>query len=596
MTMQYPESERHAWNEVAHFFEPEGMLDMDACEKYYQAHLSRTMHASQIEDKNGELLFALMKKTVDMPQAQQTFVRVYNATRSESPRLQPFLGQMAEHAPDALRKWFKEASGNADVTSQILLLRDIKQWLPTDNVGQYTNSALLKMKPSAFVKKFNPDMADMEPLLEVAQEFQTKPKYAHLGLLMVQGIFIARYGKEHPERDPDDDTPLSVAASLETKYSARAAFDLMQRHEICVPPSELMALIKARYRAQCLESDALAYTYESLDPSASSQQREYGLLVLDAVLQAQTKKPEFLYNKGLLHIYAVLEKDTAHDNALTMQRIKDALLRYIDTDEEPARSMNDAIVLTPSLTAEFLDAFQKRAQDPENQQLLASLYMRNFVESPYRQLGSSYHQHPEQLRLLSQQRATPEQITQVFESEFHRILTTKLSDGRPRNPLSTMEELKHALSKFVRHEWPQEKLADLKNATIVPKWVLTQLCFGACAQSVPGLQRSVMPQLDADPLPLLRKLYPEHNALWNIMVKAMLANDVSDLPSYQKQQTQLFNIFAEAFLPGKPTLTDAKTVSEAMGMPVLDYVISACDNAHALVLPDLNGDVFGMDI
>lgn len=593
--MQYTESELQAWSNAADFFEPNGVLDIDACEKYYGVHLAREMHAPHIKNENGELLFALMKKTVDMPQAQKTFARVYNALRSDSPRLQPFLNHMAQDAPDILRNWFKEASLNADLTSQILLLRDVKQWLPNEDVGQYTNAAILTMKPSAFVKKFSPDVSDMEPLLEVAQAFQTKPEYAHLGSLMLQGIFIALYGKEHKPQDPDDKTPLTIAQSLETKYSARAAFGLMQRTGIRLPPSDLMELIKARYRAQCLESDALAYTYESLNSAASPEQREYGLQVLDTVLQAQTKKPDFLYNKGLLHVYAVLEKDQAHDNALLMQRIKGALFHHIDADEMPARSMNTVTEVVPSLASAFLDALQKRAKDPQNQKLLGTLYMGRH-DQIYQPLVSWHLPHPEQLRVMSQQRATPQQITQLFENEFDRILEKKLSDQKPRNPLSIMEDLQSAMRQFVRHEWPQEKLEHLKNDPVLPKWVLTQLCLGACATTLPGLQRSVMPQLNADPLPLLRRLYPEHNALWNTMVKAMLTSEVKDLPSYQKQQTQLFNIFSSAFLPGKPTMADMKIVSETMGMTVLDYVVTACGQAHALVLPELDGSVFDMDM
>lgn len=595
--MQYTESETQAWNDVADFFEPDGILDADACEKYYQVHLSRTMHASHIENEKGELLFAFMKKTAAMPQAQKAFARVYNAIRSESPRMQPFLNHMAESAPDALRLGLKEASRDADLTSQILLLRDVKQWLPHDDVGEYTNAAILKMKPSAFVKKFSPDVSDMEPLLEVAQEFQTKPEYAHLGLLMLQGIFIALYGKEHQVYDYDETPPQTVAASLETKYSARAAFGLMQRTGIEFPPSQLMDLIKARFRAQCLEPDALAYTYESLDPSASPEQRAYGLQVLDTVLNGQVKNPSILYNPGLLHIYALMEKDSEHDNTLMMQRIKGALLHHIASDEMPSRTMNTVIELAPSLTSEFLDALQKRSQDHENLNLLDSLYLGNYHDKIYRALGSAHFQHPELLRQLSQERATPEQITKVFEKRFRKIMDETLSDGKPRSSLSVMNDLKDTLRRFVSHQWPQEKLEGLKNSTVVPKWVLTQLCLGATAKAIPGLQHSVMPQLNADPLPFLRTLYPEHNRLWNTMTKTMLSSsEILILPDYTKQQTQLFNIFASAFLPGKPSMDDVKTVSDAMGMTALDYVVSACDNAHTLVLPELDGNVFNLDM
>ena len=593
--MQYTASEQHAWQQVAHFFEPNGVLDVDACAKYYAVHLGRQMHADHIEKDAGELLFALMKKTVDTPQAMQAFVRVYNATRSESQRLQPFLGHMAEHAPHALRKWLKHASLEAGITEQILLLRDVKLFLPHDDVERYTNSAILKMKPAAFVKKFSPDIADMEHLLAVGQEFQTKPDYAHLGLLMVQGIFISLYGKE---REPTDSTEEpSVAALLETKYSSRAAFGLMQRANIQIPPKELMELIKVRYRAQCLESDALSYVYESLDPAASPEQRIYGLQVLDSVLESHGKNPTGLYSKGLLHVYAMLYADPEHDNKNKVQRIEDALLHHISSDPTPARSIPTALTLAPHLIPQWIDTIQTRAQDSQNQQLLHALYMAGHNQNLlYQNLGSPSFQHPEQIRQLSQARVTPEQITQLFVNRFDVITTQKNADGTAVNSIYKMNQLKEAMRAFVRHEWPQEKLAHLKNSTIVSKWVLTHLCMGACAKTMPGQQMSVMPQLDQDPLPLLRRLYPEHNPLWNTMLKAMLSSEVTNLESYNKQQTQLFNIFAQAFLPGKPTLADTITVAEAVGMTPLDYVVTACDHAHAMVLPQLDGNVFDLDM
>ena len=593
--MQYTDSENQAWKNVAPFFEPNGILDIDACEKYYNVHLSRPMHACQIEEDKGELLFALMKKTVNMPQAAQTFWRIYTATRRESGRLQPFLAQMAEHVPDTLRTWLKQTALSTNITEQILLLRDVKVFLPNDDVSHYTNPGILKMKPVAFVKKFNPNVSDMEYLLLVAQEFQTKLDYAHLGLLMVQGIFIAAYGKEHEPLEPSEKR--SIAASLETKYSARNAFGMMQRANVHISPRDLMELIKVRYRAQCLESDALAYVYDSLDPAASPEQRAYGMQVLDTVLEGHAKNPSGLHSTGLLHVYSSLNNDSENDNNSTMRRIESALLHHIASDQTPSRSIPAALQLAPNLIPQWMDTIQTRANDDQNQQLLHALYMGGHNQNLlYQNMGSPHFQHPEKIRQLSQGRTKPEQITQLFSSRFEAIMSQTNSNGTAVNSLYKISSLQDAMRAFVRHEWPQEKLEHLKKSTIVPKWVLTTLCMGASCKIIPGQQISVMPQLDQEPLPLLRTLYPEHMLLWNTMLKSMLSHEAEDLENYNKKQTLLFNIFAGAFLPGKPTLEHITVIAAAMGMEPLDYVLTACEHAHTMILPYLDGNIFDLDV
>lgn len=593
--MQYTTSELQAWSTVSDFFEPNGVLDEDACNAYYKAHLARPFYASHVKEDETELLYALLKKTSAMPDAGETFSRMYNATRSESQRLQPLLNHMAEAQPDILQRWMKKASLTADITEQILLLRDIKQWLPREDVGDYTSATILKMKPAGFVKKFSPDVADMEHLLAVGQEFRSKPKYEHLGLLMIQGIFIALYGKDREVFD--DDQPPSIGASLETKYSSRAAFDLMQRSSIPLTPRELMDLIRIRYRAQALEPDALAYVYESLHESASIEQRTYGLQVLDTVLEAQSKTPTRLYNAGLLHVYSALKNspETA-ENDLLLRRIQGAFWHHVANDPTPSRSMPDVLSIAPELVEPWLEAVQKRALDTENQQLLHALYLGGQHKSLlYQNLGSAYFQHPPEVLRLSQERVTGSQLTQGFQELFTSILNEKDSNGHPQSPLYFQQQLNSAMMSFARHGWPKEKLEHLKQSTVIPKWVLTNLCIGATASNTPSLSTSTMPNLEQEPLPLLKKLYPEHNTLWNSMLKAILANSAHNLETYVAQQTQLFNIFSAAFLPGKPTMEDVKLVSEAMGMTPQDYVMTACEHAHALTLPELDSNVFNME-
>lgn len=590
--MKHTPEEQLAWAQHAPFFEPDGQLDTDACTQYLRIHLSRNFQADRARDQDLDLLYALLKKTSHLPEAEKAFVRVYNGTRATSSRVQEFLGHLTEHKPVLLRQWLKTAAIEAGVTEQILLLRDIKYWQPNEPVGAYVEQSLLTMKPSAFVKKFTPETADMQYLLSVGLEFQKDPKYAHLGLLMVQGIFIAMYGKEHvfkDEKNPQNAIPKGPWSELELKYSAREAFQLMQKANVLIPPSELLQLIKVRYKAQCLESDALGYCYEKLCLNGTSDEKNYALDVLSAVLASHQQEPHRGYNQGLFMLYTALEHEPQYSAEVTL--IKSALVRYLHADPVPAGLTLQMLEHAPSFASTWLNTLQTKVQDSNNHKLIGSLYFGERIPT-YLGLAISYNEQNPAILALLHQRTTPEQLTHACIDYFYQNLGTP---GTHAAAMSSLEALQKSMRALAKDPWPVDKMEHLKTSNIVPKWVLSHLFLAANIKAMPGQSISSMPNLSQEPLPFLRMLYPENTALWNTMQKSILLNEAKNeasLENYQQKHAQLFALFSTAFLKDNLSLESVNGIAETMGVDPLEVVIAACEQAHALSLDNIDNSLF----
>ena len=141
--MNLTSSEHAAWQPHAGFFEPGGTLDEDACQKYLHAHLQRDFYANHLGNGNVELLFALMKKVPHLDETRDTFARLYEKMRKELPQFQSLMRECAQENPHMLKSWMQQTAQCSNMTSQILLIRDVKEWLPNENVTDYTSPELL---------------------------------------------------------------------------------------------------------------------------------------------------------------------------------------------------------------------------------------------------------------------------------------------------------------------------------------------------------------------------------------------------------------------------------------------------------------------
>lgn len=572
--------ENTLWEKQAHFFEPAGILDEDACQKYLQAHLRRDFHANRMANGNAEFLLALLKKVPHLVESRDAFVRLYANMRKELPQIQSLMQECAREQPETLRAWLKQASKCNSMTSQILLIRDVKEWLTSDNVIDYINPDLLSTKPATFVKRFSPDIQDMDPMLAAGIEMQNDPQYAPLGLMIVQGVFTAMYGKELPGE-----------SSMESKYCARDAFQLLHRRNVRIAPAELLEMVALRYKGPSLFADALAFTHECLSGQDQDTQTR-GLEVLDAVLDKFEDEPSDVYMKNFCRIHSAMA--TQNDPALVpwMARIEAACCQYIASaaaNDFPARALMVAVEYGHALVEPLLEALIARNDDQDCTELIAHVYLGGEL-AMYRGLHPNENGYPDSFVQACEKRISSKQMTRGLAAESER-LTQKYQDGKFR-PGAEASERQNALRHFSRQKTSTSLIAHLKESHVVAQWTLAYLGAQAVLDSAGGEDSGTMPELNQMPLPFLAKLYPEHSQIWNVMQKALLLRDTDSVQPEKNVHQQLFDIFAQTFLSNAPTFAQAHATCLALDVNWQEYIATMCAQAHAPILANVNPSLF----
>lgn len=582
--MKLTDLENSEWQKHAHFFEPNGVLDEEACQMYLQTHLRRDFYVNRMANGNAEVLLALLKKVPHLDESRNAFVRLYANMRKELPGLQPLMQEYSREHPETLRAWLKQASECSNMTSQILLIRDVKEWLPNDNVIDYISSALLSTKPATFVKRFSPDVPDMKPMLDAALDMQKDPQYAPLGLMIVQGIFTAMYGKESQSE-----------SSMELKYCAREAFQLLHHRNVRIAPGELLDMVVSRYKGPSIVSDALAFTYECLDAQDQETQAR-GLEVLDAVMEKFNQSASDIYIENFCRIHSAMVALNAPTLASWVAKIQDACCQYIasaDSSELPARAIMVAAKYGPGLVEPMLDALLARNDDQDCTQLIAHVYLggeRGGDRTMYRGLNPYENGYPDSFVQACENRISPQQMTHAFIAESERLIQ-KYRDGQFR-PEAEAYARHNALQHFSRQKTSPTMVSHLKESPVVAQWTLAYLGAQAVLETPTDADNGTMPELDHMPLPFLAKLYPEHAATWNTMQKALLQRDVNTAKNQTNVHQQLFDMFAQTFLPNAPTFLQAHGACLALDVNWQEYVATMCALAHAPMLENLAPALF----
>ena len=586
--MNLTSSEHAAWQPHAGFFEPGGTLDEDACQKYLHAHLQRDFYANHLGNGNVELLFALMKKVPHLDETRDTFARLYEKMRKELPQFQSLMRECAQENPHMLKSWMQQTAQCSNMTSQILLIRDVKEWLPNENVTDYTSPELLNIKPTTFVKRFSPDIQDMKPMLDAGVQMQSNPEYASLGRMIVQGIFTAMYGKE-----------CSNESGMEEKYSAQEAFALLHNGNAPMDPEELLDMVALRYKGPSLVPDALAFTHSCLNSQATPDMQSRGLDVLNVVLNKHNEEPSMEYTNNFCRVYnALMNLDApAFDPRPWLARIEKACTHYIGVaknNDGPARTLLIAASHAPALVRPMLDALLTRNDDQDGTQLVAHVYLGGRLEMYYG-LHPGENGYPDAFVHACEKRISPAQMTHALAVESERL---RVRYQNPENWVSGAEAraLHDALSHFSRQKTSTGMLSHLKESSVVAQWTLAYLGAEAVLTEPSQTDEQTMPKLNQIPLPFLAKLYPEHAMTWNVMQKAILHRPLHTKQDGANVYQQLFDIVAQTFLPNSPTFAQAHAACVALDVNWQEYIATMCAQAHPPVLQNLDPSLFDFSV
>ena len=591
-------AEQEIWKEHQAFFAPNETPNDLA----YSAYLNKYAQLTDYESRSGlaqqQLVGLLLKQAPDeavinaLPQYYKQF-----RTGANSVEFDAWLGEFSARRAELVAQCFKQVAPELNFTQQVMILRDVQKWLPGSNIKDYAPPKLLKTKPSVILKQFNPTLPDMPYLLAMSGSLMREkdPQSQALGDTIVRGCFIARYGML-PESD-EGRYPNSWQRPT-VKYCTTEAFAMLLRHDVNMAPASLLQQVQLRYNAQSVMFDALAYPVMVFDnPHAASEATDYATAVLDEVLSFAEREPSHdgfgaIAEQALACIYGSL----ASRDATMSKRIEDVLeihirlakferystnRTYDNVLADVARSLGRGPDLLRPLAKKVLDAAPERLAFLQRVTLDVGADIYNTMSCAPPVCNAFF-------ALLK-----PEEIEPYLVGSMCTFFDIK-NDANSRT-----QKLKKAFQNLANYEWSAEQKNVFKKSPVAATTILLYLYMTASghAKNPESTYEQGVPFTQWEPLPFLKKIYPENMPLWNQMTVGLLQMPMSNSGDdfrhqYQRVMGSMFQAFSQAFLAEGPSLAIAQGIIESLDANPLDYFLNANKKAAPVMSLELPEDMF----
>jgi hypothetical protein len=158
------------------------------------------------------------------------------------------------------------------------------------------------------------------------------------------------------------------------------------------------------------------------------------------------------------------------------------------------------------------------------------------------------------------------------------------------------ESLKRMFQHFSSFDWDTPKTEAFRQSPMAATSILLYFYMSASGHSKHAecTHRHGVPFTEWEPLPFLKKIYPDKKVLWNQMTIGLLQmptaeNDTDAQLQYQRVMGSMFHAFSQAFLPDGPSLAITQGIIESLGANPLDYFMDAHKKTGPvmdLALPD----------
>ena len=603
------DTEQRIWAEQKDFFAPNGIPNDVAYDaylgKYAQMGAGYQAHA---KFEQQQLVGVLLKNAPDAA-FEKGFKLYYPLFRTgaNSVQFDDWLGEFAAERPAILAKTLRSMAPDLNFTQQVMVLRDIQKWFPGSNIKDYAPPKLLKTKPTVILKQFNPTLVDMPYLLAMSASLMAEkdPQSKALGDTIVRGSFIARYGM--PEDSPEDRGPTWPYGDV--KYSGVSAFAMLERYGIEMDPRVLLEQVQLRYNAQSVMFDALAYSVMVLETDSSTQPaKSSAQSILQEVLSFAEKTPDhpgfgLQTESAFARIYTRLEDDTQK------KRIEELMAEHMRLGTEKRQEYRAATHRT------YRDVLSTLASVKNGSSALHTTLV-----------GRMYRLLPEDQKMAFLQSATVDadikrntvsHMTDRYDPATQNALFALLEpsgmedfiagslrtffENDAQLPDST-DGMKTMLCRLAQLDWSPEQSQAFRDSPLAATTMLLYLYLTATGQAkyAESTHRSGLPFTQWEPLPLLKKVYPDKMPLRNKMTVGLLQMPMEEQEAAAKMQYQqvmgsMFQAFSQAFLADGPSLAISQGIVDSLGVCPLDYFLDAHKKAVPAMDLDLPEDMFSFD-
>lgn len=598
--------EAEGFEHISDFLYPEGELDSQALglflkaygtndETYYYRYSSNPAEVQKQMHAMGLLLRLLDPNT---PLWFESFQTWYSQSRmANAAYISAWFSFLDEgHKKIAKTSMLKMLAGAPSIDLRVALMMDGMEHYRDLPVQTFIGKSLLRVKSASFVKALKPSKPQMPMVLRMAKELkETLPEFSDIAQAITMGVFVQRMSEKPAPANP------------QSEYSACEAFLLVLDHGAVPPPSLFVSSAKSRFKGSSLLSDMMKFVSWALEkdpaknwmlrsPSQSEKTFAAALMetLLDDILMQDPSNQHF--DHALMDTHAVSPpneelhrkmRDWFSRRLLRIGKNRGGmasttfvyLVDHMFSQDHHA-DMWDMWSLSQGKSS-LVELVKKYVQEGPNYYDSARYYelLRNSVSAA--DIVSVLHMRAEEVfnreKVMAahnvNDRDSPAKQQETRELHFLRGLETFFATAR------------RLVSPEVRQNESFKQLVSAASMAYL-------MHGGQCQHATYITRNGQFVNLLAEPLPLLRTLYPEHTAALNALRKDIIGGTNNQEKKVKNNYHRaLYDILGRALYSEASVGMDAvEGMTKSMGLSVLGY-FQACAMQQDVHF-EVSGDVF----
>lgn len=574
------------FDHISDFIYPNDVFDVEALNLFLKAYVQNNSGGTRSGEAQVEAIGLLLRLIpLDSQYWGDTFEQWYIKHREEKGLYFDdwFQYLNPEQREKTKVEILRMLDGAPPITTRVSLMMDGMQYYPELPTKTFIGKSLLRVKSNSFVKALKPRPSQMHLVLQMAKALQNEnPEFSALAQSIALAVFVQRLSEK----------PASL--SPQQNYSASEAFLLLLDNGIKIEPVNFIAAAKSRFKNATLLVDILQFVNWALSPIRSKywliqeptkNEKEFALLLAPAILEEVAAFSSSGLNETMIvniHKYCNLyQKDPTLDVV-----VRDFLTKKLNTTSKNTMSPTSFVylvehLLEPSSVNDAWLTFQK------NKNLGSSL---NIMEQYLSENIVDYHASPQYFKLLSEY-AGPVTVIQALLKSARSLFSLPenlvSSDAvKNKEELSQIYQNTSYLQKLSRFFEKVNVLAsqDVHQSQEVRQMIaassMTYLYYGSTYKnSCSSRENGGFVNIAAQPLPLLRTMYPEHNQAINQVRKEIIRKNTERASNTQYDSSYyelLYQVLGTAFYtPNVFARSNVENLTAAIGIDVYSYFHTA---------------------
>lgn len=591
------QDELDGFEHISDFLYPEGKLDEQAlalfiegyhkppASKYYY-HSSNSPQTVQKQVPAMGLLLRLIDTST--PRWLETFELWYSTHRMEN---EAYMGAWfsfldEDHKEMTKTAMLKMLAGAPPIEIRVALMMDGMEHYRDLPVQTFIGKSLLRVKSASFVKALKPRTAQMPMVLRMAKELTiTAPEFSELAQAITMGVFVQRMSDKPAPRTP------------QSEYSACEAFSLVIEHGTVADPELFVKSAKSRFKGSTLLPDMMKFVTWSLesDPSKnwmtrspSEQEKEFAgrlmaKLMDDILLQSGTVAT---YDGALTQVHATVASD---------EQMNTNMRTWFTKRLKESKSENMAV---PT----FVYLLDKVFPSEEHSQLWAELCrikgnstLTSLLEK-YLKDGGGYYDPARYYALMCKELGTAAVVSAIHNQAPNVFDAAKVMaganvsdrDNKDAQDKTRNEKYLQGVMAFFDRSKNLVTVDVRQNESFKQLVAAMSMAYLLHASRTPYSKHEdrngLFVNLLAEPLPLLRSMYPEHTNVLNALRKDIIARN-------SNYHGALYSVLSRALYTEDVANIDTVVgLTESMGMSPFSY-FQACVMQKEVHF-EVSGDVF----